>query len=168
MPSRHIADLNLSKYSGYFLLLIFSLFSCSQERREILRDAKVLYCKKDQLTGSSDSLRDAVSRTLHKSLPKEMDSVVRERMIYINDAQVLSSFQEFKGLPDSVKDEIKKSDAFEKQLSIKLADVNFSIDTLEERMSTYLLQLGPTSTRGEKFLERYNKTISDPCKTTNK
>lgn len=168
MHSRLTVDNIFSKYSRYVLIWIITLFSCSNERRDFLKNAKVLHCKKEQLTFSADSIRDAVSRTLHESLPLNMDSTVRERMIYINDARVLSSFPEYKALPDSVKDGIKNSDAFEKQIAILLADVNFSLDTLEEQIHISLFIKDPSGTTLEKFLEQYNKMMSDPCKSLNK
>ena len=124
MHSRLTVDNIFIKYSRFVLIWVIKLFSFSNERRDFLKDAKVLHCKKEQLTFSADSIRDAVSRTLHESLPLNMDSTVRERIIYINDARVLSSFPEYKALPRFGERRYQNSDAFEKQIAIRLADVN--------------------------------------------
>ena len=168
MPSRLSAKTKISKYSGYFLLLIFICLSCSIERRDILGDLKALHCKKERLTFSADSLRDAVSRTLHESLPTDIDSIERERMIYINDAQVLSSFPEYMALPNTVKEAIKNADTFEKQITIRLADVNITLDSIEEQIHIHLIIKDPSGETLDKFLEQYNKSISDPCKSLKK
>lgn len=165
--------LKLTAKSFFQKILVFiigtSLFiSCAHDEDKILNDANYLFCQRHLLNQSSESLWNNVSRHLDINLPEGMDTSTRKRMIEIHNVPILKSFNAYQYLPDSVKNIIEKAEIADKKLVDEIAEISFSIDSLEIRKLRFLSKVDQASERGQQFLIKYNQAYTSPCKPSNK
>jgi len=147
-----------------FILLTLTITGCSHDEDKILNDANYLYCQRHLLNQSSESLWNNVSRHLDINLPNDMDTSTRKRMIELRNAPILKSFNAYKHLPDSVKIIVDKAEIADKKLVDEIAEISFSIDSLEIRKLRFLSKINQASERAQLFLVKYNQAFTSPCK----
>lgn len=165
MPSKHIADMRLVPGVLFLMAGTMAFYACNNDEDKILRDANNLFCQRQLLAESSQKLWEDVAYHIGVNLPESIDSVTRKRMIEIKNAPILKSFNAYKRLPDSVKIIVDKAEIADKKLVDEIAEVSFSIDSLEIKKLRFLTKVGPESSRGKRFLAQYNEYLASPCKT---
>ena len=151
-----------------FVICCLGFYSCSHDEDKILNDANYLYCQRHLLNQSSESLWKNVAYHLDINLPNEMDTSTRKRMTEIRNAPILKSFNAYKYLPDSVKALVEKAEIADKKLVDEIAEISFSIDSLEIRKLRFLSKVDQSSERGQLFLVKYNAAFTSPCKRSSK
>jgi len=148
-----------------FMTGTIAFCACNNDEDKILRDANNLFCQRQLLAESSQNLWDDVAYHIAVNLSGSIDSITRKRMVEIKNAPILKSFNAYKTLPDSVKVIVDKAEIADKKLVDEIAEVSFSIDSLEIKKLKFLAKIGPESSRGRRFLAQYNEYLASPCKT---
>ncbi|HPB54138.1 MAG TPA: hypothetical protein PLR22_10740 [Saprospiraceae bacterium] len=148
----------------YFIILTVGFCSCENDEENILNVAERLFCQRQLLADSSQALWDDVAYHININLGAETDSITRKRMVEIKNAPIIKSFHAYLSLPDSIKTIVEKAEVMDKRLVDEIAEVSFSIDSLEIRKIKFLKKVGMESNKGRNFLSRYNEFIASPCK----
>ena len=157
--------MNKAGYPLFMFIMLSSFFcSCEHDEEDILSNASHLFCQRQLLADSAQSLWDDVAYHININLGAEVDFVTRKRMVEIKNAPIIKSFKANHSLPDSIRMIIDHADTVDKRLVDEIAEVSFRIDSLEIRKIKFLDKVGMESKRGRRFLARYNESIASPCK----
>jgi len=149
------------------LALLVSVFcACNQDEDKLLLTANKLFCKRQLLTDSSRVLWEDIARHIRINLDKDVDSLTRKHILSMNSVPMLESFEDFQKFPDSVKERVHKAGEIDKRLVDEIAEVSFSLDSLEVKKLKFLKKVGINSLRGKNFLNQYNEYIASPCTFT--
>ncbi|MCO6460391.1 MAG: hypothetical protein J5I59_03240 [Saprospiraceae bacterium] len=147
-------------------LCSFLISACKHDENKLLLAAGQLFCKRQLLIDSSQNLWANVAYHLKINMGPEVDSVTRKRMLTMKNAAMLASLQAYNRLPDSVKSIIQKAGTVDRRLVDEIAEVSFSIDSIEVKKEEFLKKAGMNSSRAKKFLAQYKEYIASPCKFT--
>ncbi len=157
--------MNKAGYPLFMFIMLSSFFcSCEHDEEDILSNANHLFCQRQLLADSAQSLWDDVAYHININLGAEVDSVTRKRMVEIKNAPIIKSFKAYHSLPDSIRMIIDHADTVDKRLVDEIAEVSFRIDSLEIRKIKFLDKVGmdPSLHPAKTIQQKHNETIHSP------